>query len=84
MFQSITPIVDYLLQGNVGDEVYNFINLLYGRAGTKLLFTKPAGDLLFGFEEELYTLIVNLLEGITGEDLPDTFGLFSTVNRLRF
>ena len=85
--QSIAPIVEYLydteLNSSVPDDLYRVINQLYNQVETKLLFTKPAGDLLFGFQDDLYDLLVGIIENaIAGADLPDRFGLFSTVSNM--
>ena len=59
--------------------IYRRVNDLYKNSGIELLFTRSVHDLIFGFYDELYTDIVDLLENATGADLPDTFGLFATV-----
>ncbi|XP_039251289.2 platelet glycoprotein 4-like [Styela clava] len=61
------------------------VNKMINDAGSELLFTKTVGELLFGFHDELLSLIVNTIEllpieGLPEGDLPETFGLFSTMN----
>lgn len=70
-------MIDYNIP-DPSNRLYRLINNLYNDSGTELLFTKSAHDILFGFEDDLYTKIVELFAGL-GVEIPPTFGLFATV-----
>ncbi|XP_076823960.1 platelet glycoprotein 4-like [Clavelina lepadiformis] len=79
---SLVRILEYQLE-KVGRTpsrpIYRQINELYNNAGTELLFTHTAQDILFGFYDPLYTEVVELFAGLN-VTIPETFGLFSTSN----
>lgn len=58
--------------------------MLINDAGSQLLFQKTAGELFFGFTDDLLSAIVNTIELVPGvpDELPNEFGLFQTVSFL--
>ncbi|XP_078495226.1 platelet glycoprotein 4-like [Ciona intestinalis] len=82
---SMPAIVDFVFsQRNqtTPDAIYTALNTIYLSTSTKLIFTRSVNDILFGFQDNLFDLIANLVNETTGVEIPD-FGLFSTYNDSR-